>query len=186
MLLAGCSRFWNVNGLLDYILYVSIRAYYRVYHVYIFYLDYHVYIFSERGLNDIEQLPYSKRESFTLNKIIIITNSIRNFELTFDFVYHGNMLSKHHRDSPPLATASRWNLSKFVVIKHFGWESSCCLDVLLYMLNCVFWRHITLEIEFKSPVDMGSDSNRYTAQRYNPWAVARLSTRKKKTETGRI
>ena len=44
------------------------RAYYRVYHVYIFYLD---YIFSERGLNDIEQLPYSKRESFTSNKIII-------------------------------------------------------------------------------------------------------------------
>ena len=42
------------------------------------------------------------------------------FELTFDFVYHGNMLSKHHRDSSPLAKASRWNLSKFVVVKHFG------------------------------------------------------------------
>ena len=25
------------------------------------------------------------------------------------------------------------------------------------MLNCVFWRHIPLEIEFKSRVDMGSD-----------------------------
>ena len=49
------------------------------------------------------------------------------------------------------------------------------------MLNCVFWRHIPLEIEFKSPVDMGSDidSNRYTAQLYNPWTVAQLSTRKK-------
>ena len=35
-------------------------------------------------------------------------------------VYHGNMLSKHHRDSSPLAKASRWNLSKFVVIKHVG------------------------------------------------------------------
>ena len=33
--------------------------------------------------------------------------------------------------------------------------------------------------EYKNPVDMGSDSNRYTAQRYNPWAVAQLSTRKK-------
>ena len=30
------------------------------------------------------------------------------------------MLSKHRRDSQPLATASRGNLSKFVVIKHFG------------------------------------------------------------------
>ena len=26
------------------------------------------------------------------------------------------------------------------------------------MLNCVFWRHILLEIEFKSRVDMGSES----------------------------
>ena len=32
----------------------------------------------------------------------------------------GNTLLKFHRDSPPLAKASRWNLSKFVVIKHFG------------------------------------------------------------------
>ena len=82
--------------------------------------------------------------------------------------YNRNMLSKHHRDSPPLATASRGNLSKFVVIEHFGWESmniqpSCCLNVVLYMLNCVFWRHIQLKIEFKSRVD-----NQYTAQRYNP------------------
>ena len=45
-------------------------------------------------------------------------------------------------------------------------EPSCCLDVV-YMLNCVFWRHILLEIEFKSRVDMGSDSNRYTVQRYS-------------------
>ena len=95
-----------------------------------------------------------------------------------------------YRDSPPLAKASRWNLSKFVVIKHLGWESlnvqsSCCLDVVVYMLNCVFWRHILLEIEFKSRrVDMGSDSNRYTAQRYSPWAAAQLSTPKKKPETG--
>ena len=47
-------------------------------------------------------------------------------------------------------------------------QPSCCLDVEVYMLNCVFWRHILLEVEFKSPVDMGSDSNRYTAQRYHP------------------
>ena len=26
------------------------------------------------------------------------------------------------------------------------------------MLNCVFWRHILLEIEFKSRVDMGLES----------------------------
>ena len=42
------------------------------------------------------------------------------------------------------------------------------------MLNCVFWRHIPLEIEFKS---RGSDSN---AQRYHPLAVAQLVTPKKK------
>ena len=29
-------------------------------------------------------------------------------------------------------------------------QPSCCLDVVVYiMLNCVFWRHILLEIEFK-------------------------------------
>ena len=55
---------------------------------------------------------------------------------------------------------------EFVVLKHFGFESlnvqpSCCLDVVLYMVNCVFWRHIPLEIEFKS---RGSDY----AQRYHP------------------
>ena len=38
---------------------------------------------------------------------------------------------------------SRWNLSKFVVLKHFGWEflhgEPCCyLDVSIYMLKCVF------------------------------------------------
>ena len=43
---------------------------------------------------------------------------------------------------------------EFVVMKHFGWESSnvqpsCCLDVVVYTLNCVFWWHIPLEIEFK-------------------------------------
>ena len=31
----------------------------------------------------------------------------------------GNTLLKFHRDSPPLAKALRWNLPKFVVIKHF-------------------------------------------------------------------
>ena len=37
-------------------------------------------------------------------------------------------------------------------------QPSRCLDVVVYMLNCVFWRHILLEIEFKSRVDMGSES----------------------------
>ena len=36
-------------------------------------------------------------------------------------------------------------------------QPSSCLDVVVYMLNCVFWRHILLEMEFKSRVDMGSD-----------------------------
>ena len=46
-------------------------------------------------------------------------------------------------------------------------QPSCCLDVVVYMLNCVFWRHILLEIEFKSRVDMGSDSNRYSVEEDN-------------------
>ena len=61
-------------------------------------------------------------------------------------------------------------------------QPSCILDVVVYMLNCVFWRHILLEIEFKSRVDMGSDSNRYSVQRYSPGAAAQLSTPKKKTK----
>ena len=67
-------------------------------------------------------------------------------------------LSKHvhHRDSPPLAKASRWNLS----VESLNVQP-CCLDVVVYMVNCVFWRHIPLEIEFKS---RGSDY----AQRYHP------------------
>ena len=58
-------------------------------------------------------------------------------------------------------------------------QPSSCLDVVVYMLNCVFWRHILLEMEFKSRVDMGSDSNRYSVQRYSPGAAAQLSTPKK-------
>ena len=43
----------------------------------------------------------------------------------------------------------------YFVSKHFGWEClnvqpSCCLDVVVYVLDSVFWRHIPLEIEFKS------------------------------------
>ena len=51
----------STRSSLDYILYVSIRA--LVLQTLTNEhtqkkLDYHVYIFSERGLNDIEQLPY--------------------------------------------------------------------------------------------------------------------------------
>ena len=92
------------------------------------------------------------------------------------------------RETSPWFTAPGESFAvEFVKIcryKHFGRESlnlqpSCCLDVVVYMLNCVFWRHILLEIEFKSRVDMGSDSNRYTAQWYSPWAAAQLSKREK-------
>ena len=31
-------------------------------------------------------------------------------------------------------------------------QPSSCLDVVVYMLNCVFWRHILLEMEFKKVV----------------------------------
>ena len=45
----------------------------------------------------------------------------------------------------------RGGICRFVVLKHFGFESlnvqpSCCLDVVVYMVNCVFWRHIPLYI----------------------------------------
>ena len=78
---------------------------------------------------------------------------------------------------------SRWNLSKFVVIKHFRWESlhlepSCCLDVLVYMLNWVFWWDILLEIDLKCWAQNGY------VQRYHPWALRRLLTPKKKTRNG--
>ena len=130
-------------------------------------------------------------KSSTWNRKNCFSNTMQGFSACVDADY--DIKEKHNGYSTNsamntlwtlfMATASRWNLSKFVVIKHFGWESlnvqPCCLDVVLYMLNCVFWRHIPLEIEYKSRVDMGSDSNRYTAQRYNPWAVAQLSTRKK-------
>ena len=63
-----------------------------------------------------------------------------------------------HRDSPRLAIESL--AMEFVVIKHFGCEflnvqPSCCLDAVVSMLNCVFWRHILLETESKSRGDMG-------------------------------
>ena len=56
---------------------------------------------------------------------------------------------------------------EFVVIKQFGYESlhvepSCCLDVVVYMLNCVFRSHNLLEIEFKSRGDAGSDSSMHS------------------------
>ena len=56
---------------------------------------------------------------------------------------------------------------EFVAIKQFEYESlhvepSCCLDVVVYMLNCVFWWHNLLEIEFKSRGDAGSDSSMHS------------------------
>ena len=69
--------------------------------------------------------PYSKR-SFTSNKII---NVLLNTELRMTCRYKTFWM--------------RINV-----------QPSCCLDVVVYMLNCVFWRHILLEIEFKSRVDM--------------------------------
>ena len=78
---------------------------------------------------------------------------------------------------------SRWKLSTFVVIKHFRWKSlhlepSCCLDVLVYMLNWVFWWDILLEIDLKCWAQNGY------VQRYHPWALRRLLTPKKKQKRG--
>ena len=58
---------------------------------------------------------------------------------------------------------SRWNLSKFVVLKHFGseflHEEPCCLDVSIYMLKCVFCWDIVLENEFKRCVYLGPNNH---------------------------
>ena len=86
-----------------------------------------------------------------------------NADLTISNNYH----VASDRTSPRFTAPGESFAVKFVVIKHFGCESlnvqpSCCLDVAVYMLNCVIWRHIPLEYESKS---RGSDSN---AQRYHP------------------
>ena len=61
-------------------------------------------------------------------------------------------------------------------------QPSCCFDVVASMLNCVFWRHFLLEIEFKSRGDLGSDG---IAQRYHSSAAAQLSTPKEKEKNPR-
>ena len=69
-------------------------------------------------------------------------------------------LSKFHRDSSRFAV-------EFVAIKQFWYESlhvepSCCLDVVVYMLKCVFWWHNLLGIELNSRGDTGSDSSMHS------------------------
>ena len=83
-------------------------------------------------------------------------------------------------DSPLL----RWNLSKFVVLKPFGWESlhlepSCCLEVVVYMLKCVFWQDILLEIA----LNVGLKTAMFSGI---TMSAAPTSDNEKKTETGRI
>ena len=46
-------------------------------------------------------------------------------------------------------------------------QPSCCFDVVLYMLNCVLWRHIPLKMSLKVVLAWAQNSNQYTAQRYN-------------------
>ena len=58
----------------------------------------------------------------------------------------GNTFSKVNRDSLFLGTFR----GGFVVLKHFGWESLhakpyCGLDVVVYMLKCVFCSDILLK-----------------------------------------
>ena len=54
---------------------------------------------------------------------------------------------------------------KTLWMRIFERKPSSCLDVIVSMLNCVFWKHILQEIEFKSRGDMGSDG---IAHRYHP------------------
>ena len=77
------------------------------------------------------------------------------FELTF--VY----MRKHALKTSPRFTAPGENFKlEFVVLQHFECEflnvQPCCLDVVVHMSNCLFWRHIPQEIRSKSG---GSDSN---------------------------
>ena len=98
------------------------------------------------------RLFYSRLSTFLLSTLVFYS---RLSTFTLD---SRQLLSTFTLDSRPstfrYTQTSRGNLSNFVVIKHFGEESlnvqpSCCLDVVVYMLNCVFWRHILLEIELK-------------------------------------
>ena len=68
---------------------------------------------------------------------------------------------------------------EFVVIKHFAWEflhvePSCGLDIVVYMLKCMFCWHIPpLNAVFRW-------AHATWCQRYRPWAAAQLSTPIKK------
>ena len=58
-----------------------------------------------------------------------------------------------------LCLSLRLNLSKLMVLKHFGWEFlheelSCHLGVVIYTLKCVFCRDILLENEFERCVNL--------------------------------
>ena len=54
-------------------------------------------------------------------------------------------MTEHALKISPRFIAPRQSFAvEFVAIKQFGYESlhvepSCCLDVVVYMLNCVFW-----------------------------------------------
>ena len=75
---------------------------------------------------------------------VLIDLKLSNLDLS------GNTWNSKHCRRPALAHLLprdiiylRWNLSKFVVLKHFGreflyGEPCCCLDVSVYMLKCVF------------------------------------------------
>ena len=77
-------------------------------------------------------------------------------------------MTEHALKISPRFMAPRQSFAvEFVAIRQFGYESlhvepSCCLDVVVYMLNCVFWWHNLLEIEFKSRGDAGSDSSMHS------------------------
>ena len=52
----------------------------------------------------------------------------------------GNTPPKLYRDSSPLAKVSRWNLSLYNTLDEnlLHVKPSCYLDVVVYMLECVF------------------------------------------------
>ena len=79
-----------------------------------------------------------KRANLKLRLALRAGGVIIVFELTFEDY------ALKTRTSPRFTAPRESFAVKFVVMKHFGCESSnvqpsCCLDVVVYMLNCVFW-----------------------------------------------
>ena len=98
--------------------------------------------------------------------------------MTFDFC-----VSRKHavKTSPQLIAPGESFAMEFVKICRYKTFRMRIFERTTFLL---FLRHILLEIEFKSRVDMGSDSNRYTATAVLPMSGSPTFDTGKKTRNG--